>query len=396
MRTGALSQIFGLRLLYQPRVRRLGLAVLVSVFLLVRSYQFVTLSGEIQWGYDFSAYWEAGRRILDGGSVYMPFQTEGLYSPQQHLLYPYPPLLAVLVAPLSAIFDGYRSAHWIWAGLGTAILVLVVVSIARRERLARGFDLFLLVGAALAFAPLVGELVIGNVHLLILGILAAAWLALDRGTPRAEIAAGALIGLATLIKVFPGLVIVWFLVTGRIRAAVAAIVAMALLAVATLPVTGLEPWIQYPIVLLNLGPPTELIDVLAPTVWLSAVMPPIVARLIVTVAGLATVVWAARNRPEPVSYGVTVAVSILIAPALYQHYLAIMVLPLLIGLRYAPPIAWVGLAYFAMSGGEIEALGDAAWIINRAMPTIGALFVVFGLVWFGRRRAVQLAGTASP
>ena len=60
--------------------------------------------------------------------------------------------------------------------------------------------------------------------------------------------------------------------------------------------TGLQPWLDYPTVLLNLGAPTELTDVLAPTVCLSAVMPSAVARSIVIVAGLAVVVWAARRR----------------------------------------------------------------------------------------------------
>jgi alpha-1,2-mannosyltransferase len=115
----------------------------------------------------------------------------------------------------------------------------------------------ILLAAALAYAPVIGELIIGNVHLLILGLLAGAWLALSRGTPRGEIAAGLLVGIATLVKVFPGVLILWFLLTGRLRAAAAAGIVMAALVAITLPLTGLGPWLDYPTVL-ELGPPDPL------------------------------------------------------------------------------------------------------------------------------------------
>ncbi len=105
---------------------------------------------------------------------------------------------------------------------------------------------------------------------------------------------------------------------------------MAVLAAATWPVTGLGPWLDYPTVLLNLGPPNELANALAPTVWLSEVMPRLAARVVVTIVGVAVVVWAARRRSEAISFGVAVAISVLIAPALYPHYLAILVLPMLL------------------------------------------------------------------
>ena len=148
--------------------------------------------------------------------------------------------------------------------------------------------------------------------------------------------AGALIGVATLVKIFPGVLILWLVLTGRVRGAIAALVTIAVLALVDLPFTGVEPWLQYPVVLLNLGAPVDTQDVLAPSVWLSALMPPLVARIVVTAAGSLAVVWAARRRSEPVSFAVAVAVSILIAPALYQHYLVILVLPMLLASALRP------------------------------------------------------------
>ncbi len=81
---------------------------------------------------------------------------------------------------------------------------------------------------------------------------------------------------------------------------------------------------------------------------------------------------------------VTVAVSVLIAPALFPHYLAILVLPLVLAPRYAPSVAWVVLVWASASGGVAEVFGNATWIVNRAIPTMGALALVAGLIWFGR------------
>jgi hypothetical protein len=136
---------------------------------------------------------------------------------------------------------------------------------------------------------------------------------------------------------------------------------------------------------LNLGPPVDTRDTLAPIVWLSALMPPVAARVVVAAAMIAAVVWTSRNLAEPVSFAVAVTASVLIAPALYQHYLAILVLPLLLALRWAPPWGWVAVAYVAMFGGEQAAFGDSVWIVNRLLPTAGALLLLVGLMIRGAR-----------
>ena len=89
------------------------------------------------------------------------------------------------------------------------------------------------------------------------------------------------------------------------------------------------------------------------------------------------------------SFGVAIVASILIAPALYSHYLAIMVLPLLLGLSGGVGLAWLGVAYLLMWGGKQSALGDLAWLGNRALPTAGALMLLTGLLRSGTGRAVS-------
>jgi len=385
--------VYGFRLLRNRQVQFAVLVVLALVALGFRAFQFTVLTGQIQWGYDFSAYWAAAGRLLDGLSPYQPHQLEGLYSPQQQFLYLYPPPLAAAITPLRALFpDAYRAAAWIWTGVGAAILLAAVLAIGRVERLGDRYPLlagrgrWLLVVAAFAFPPVVGELVLGNVHLVLLGLLTLAWLGVRRGDSRGAWIAGVAVGIAAVVKVFPGLLLLWFLLTRRYRAAAGVLVGAGVAALVALPLTGIEPWLQYPTVLANLGPPVDTRDTLAPTVWLSGFLEFGVARAVVTVLGIAIVAWStsiAARRAANVdarSFAIAVTISVLIAPALYHHYLALLVLPLLLGLASGASLRWLALAYFLMWGGNQPGLGDLAWVVNRALPTAGALALLAGLL----------------
>ena len=410
--------MYGLRLLRQRPVQIAALAVVAALVLAFRALQFALFTRQIQWGYDFSAYWAAGASLLHGVSPYQAHQLAGPYAPQEQFLYLYPPPLAALVAPLSALFpNDYRAAAWLWTGLGAVVLAVSVLALGRSERLGDRFPIlagrgrWFLVAAAFAFPPVVGELVLGNVHLVLLGLLSLAWLGIRRGDARGEWIAGFAVGAAAIIKVFPIVLLLWFLLTRRYRAATAVLVGAGVLALVTLPVTGIEPWLQYPTVLANLSAPADTRDTLAPTVWLSEAIGFTVARVVVTVVGLAILAWAAirardsspsspsgdlrmginsaaQGPATAKSFAIAVTVSILIAPALYHHYLALLVLPLVLGLASGVPVALLAASYLLMWGGQQAALGDAAWLINRALPTAGALLLLPALL-VGRRSSAR-------
>ena len=403
------SNAYGLRLLRQPRVQLAVLALLAVLVVGFRALQFAALTTQVQWGYDFSFYWTAALRLLEGEPIYTAQQLAGPYSPQAQDGFLYPPPLAAAVAPLVWLFPtDYRAAAWVWTILGAIVLAWSVLALARTERLAERFPVlegrgrWLLVAGAFAFPPVVGELVMGNVHLLLLGLLTVAWLGIRHASPRGELVAGVAVGVAAVIKVFPGLLLLWFLLTRRYRAAAGvAIGALACIAV-TLPFTGIEPWLQYPTVLANLSAPSDTTDTLAPTVWLAPYMGFLGARIVVTAAAVMLLIGlsiAARSnlpsaRPSIVarSFGAAVVLSVLVAPALYHHYLALLVLPFLLALGAGVPLRWLALAYFLMWGGDQPALGDLAWVVNRALTTLGALVLLAALV--PRTRGARTAASA--
>jgi len=391
--TGRLGQMYGLRLLAEPRVQRVALTLVLALVLLFRVGQLAFFTTQIQWGYDFSAYWQAGAHLLAGEPIYAPDQLSGPYAPQRQFLYLYPPPLTAAVAPLSALFPtDYRLANWAWFGLGVLIVAWMVLAVGRREGLVEGGlgarfggllegrRRWLLVGGAFALPPVVGELALGNVHLLLLGLLGLAWLGVRRGTAGGERIAGIAVGVAAVIKVFPALLLLWFLLTRRWQAAAWVFLGASLAALVALPLTGLDPWRDFPTVLANLSAPSDTTDTLAPTIWLAPYLGFTGARVLVTVLGLAAIWWAARRRDERTSYAVAVCASLLIAPALYHHYLAILVLPFLLALSSRVAPVAIAAAYFLLWGGQQDALGDLSWIVNRGLPTAGVLVLFGGLL----------------
>ena len=397
-----MSNLYGVRLLREPRVRRQALLVAVAILVGFRLLQFVLFTSQIQWGYDFSFYWRAGAALMNGEPIYSAEQLAGPFAPQGQNGFLYPPPMAGIVAPWTAIGPAdYRLAAWGWTALGFTILATTVLAIARAEGLAdrvrhvTGLGRWILVAAAIGFPPVVGELVLGNVHLVLLGLLGLAWLGIRGGTERGERIAGIAIGVAAVIKVFPGIILLWFLLTRRWHGAAFVIVGIVAAALLSLPFTGVQPWLDYPTVLANLSAPADTRDTLAPTVWLAEWIGFLPARLIVTGAGLLLVAWAALRLTTRMSFTVAVLVSILVAPALYHHYLAILVLPFLLLLAEGRPIAWLAVAYLLMSGGEQTALGDLSWIVNRGFPTAGAL-VLLALALMRGPASDDLEGAESP
>jgi alpha-1,2-mannosyltransferase len=380
------ANVFGLRLLGKPRVRRFAFLVILAVVLLYRLGQFLYWTGQIQWGYDFSFYWVAAGHLVHGEAIYSAAQLAGPYAPQGQEGFLYPPPFAAAVIPFALLFADPRAAEWAWTAVGAAIVVWAVLALRRSEAIGECYPVFagrgrwLLVGLAFAFPPVVAELVLGNVNILLLGLLTAAWLGIRRENRRGDAIAGIAIGLATVIKVFPGLLILWLLLTRRYRAAAWALGAIVVVAVATLPFTGIQAWLDYPTVLANLSAPSDTTDTLAPTVWLAPLLGFTVSRIVVTVIGLVIVVWSAKVAPARISFAIAVLVSVLVAPALYQHYLAILVLPFLLGLGAGIRARWLAVPYVLMWGGQQKALGDLAWIVNKGLPTAGALLLLGLLV----------------
>ena len=153
-------------------------------------------------GFDFIAYHEAANRVLAGQRLYDPTIQE---ISGQGLFY-YPPPFVFLVLPFAPLPADVGT--WLWLGLSAAAL-LAGIALMPVGRSTRWWVLLL---AGLSW-PVAYALKLGQVGPILLLIFVAGWRWIDR--PAIVGAAGAL---GAIVKIQPGLVLAWALVTGRIRA----------------------------------------------------------------------------------------------------------------------------------------------------------------------------------
>jgi Glycosyltransferase family 87 len=230
----------------------LGLVVLATVGALLLV---VVATGHWAQPNDEHAYWLAGQRLLHGQPLYDP--TASANTP---FAYWYPPVVAQLVAPISAIVPS-EAFSWAWL----ALLLGCVWWLAGSRPLP-----FL---ALIAFLPVATELWFRNVHL-ILAVLVV--LAIRRWPIMFAVGAA--------IKLSPGLGIVYLAARGRWRdAAITALAGAAILAVSV--VLAPDAWAQFAEVLRVRGPADASSFLLVPY-WVRAGL------------GLALAVIAGRLRPR--------------------------------------------------------------------------------------------------
>jgi alpha-1,2-mannosyltransferase len=213
----------------------LGLAVVYAA-LIIRA---ASANGTL--GYDFLAYDLAIDRLFAGQPLYDATATE--FGPFG--LFFYPPPFLLLVLPVALLPQ--ELAIWTWTGLLTAASVagVAVMPIARRT------FWWVLLLAALSW-PLVYAIKLGQVGPIALLLFAIGWRWLDRPRPL-----GLSIGLGTVIKIQPALLIGWALVTGRRRAALVALAVVVVLGVIATLLTGPGAWFDLAALLARVSKPIE-------------------------------------------------------------------------------------------------------------------------------------------
>jgi alpha-1,2-mannosyltransferase len=282
-------------------------------------------------------------------------------------LFYYPPPFVLGILPFTLL--GSTAATWVWAGLSVVALV-AGIALMPVSGTVRWVTALL---AALSW-PVAYALKLGQVGPLLLLLFAIGWRWLDRPTPLgASGAAGA------IIKIQPGLVLAWALLTRRWAAVlVGGAVLLASALVATVALGGISVWTDYFALLRNVSDPVSTPHNFTPgAVAYQLGVPADVAttlQLVNSVAAVGLFLLAALRATAAASYLVAVVASQLLSPVLWDHYAMLLLLPIayllerghwwavlvplssavfLIGLT--PPIAyplafWVAMATVAIVG----------------------------------------------
>jgi len=270
---------------------------------------------------DLEVYRDAGISVLTGRPVY-----DWLTASPQLLPFTYPPISAIFAIPLA--FVSLQQVGWLWTAMQMALL-LGVVAVAYRpltQRFGRWSPVAVgaVAGLLLWELPLRDGIRFGQVDIIIVALCLADYLVRSPRWPR-----GLLIGIATAIKLTPGVFIVHLWLSGRRREAVtAATTALGLTAAAFLliPTDSADFWLRALFeperlganantsnqslrgMLLRLGLEHEL-------VWL-----PLVA--LVAWYGLRVAVRASRNGNELAAIAAVGLLAVLLSPVAWIHHLA--------------------------------------------------------------------------
>ena len=192
----------------------------------------LTVFGAFQAGrmYDFAQEWTSARNYLTGLPVYLDFgqslelhiggTANPTFSYNAH-----PPAAVLLGLPFGMLDYSFAYLSWNILSLICLVLSLWMIAECRRDE-SWGMDLLGLLVLVFFGNALAHQLVQGQLNLIILLLIAAAWAA-DRKD--AVVASGALIGLAAALKLFPAFLVLYHLARRQWRAVVSA--ALAFLAV---------------------------------------------------------------------------------------------------------------------------------------------------------------------
>ena len=185
---------------------------LVALLILPFIIQYGTLRPWHPSTIDLEVYVYAVRDMLAGKDIF------ATTTPFWNLFFIYPPIAAVLMTPLA--FGPYI----LWQVLWTAALVWAQQSVMKRCRAPRGWRLGLLgIAVIVAMEPIRTTLGYGQVNTVLMALVVVDLLP-DRADRWKRFPQGVLTGLATSIKLTPGLFVVFDFVIGKKKTALWAII----------------------------------------------------------------------------------------------------------------------------------------------------------------------------
>jgi alpha-1,2-mannosyltransferase len=374
------------------------IAALAAVAPLVRGYLTAPPDQRL---IDLDVYRTSGLSVLQGQPLYTV-----LTQPPQLLPFTYPPAAALFAVPLALLPWPAAQLAWVpvvYVPLAVVIWFAFAPLLHRAGRLRPAAFAVLFAACAYLF-PVRDEMRFGQVGLVLLALAVADCAAREPRWPR-----GALVGLATAIKLVPGVFVVYLWLSGRRRAALtAALVALAATCAAwlLLPQDSVTYWTSAIFdsgrLGSNSGTSNQSLRGLLLRVFLPGGLPGqiwVVAAAAVAVAGFALVSRLARQSRDMEALAVTALIGVLVSPVSWIHHYVVVVIA--IGAILADGRAWrrVALAagaaaYFALTipwwGQSLLGQRDVPALVARVVQNgFGLAALVLVLVLARLRAAPQ-------
>jgi hypothetical protein len=264
---------------------------------------------------DWLTYVHTAERLLSGAPIYPPEQLSGTYVLVGVTLigYAYPPSSVPLFIP----FMSYPIGLVAWLTLNVGLLITGLYAIVARE-LGRVPPLaFAAVLLGLAFLRgFTDGVSFGNASVGLAGVFAWAWV-IGRGQP----SIGALAGLGATIKLVPGTLVFWSTPRTFGRTVATTLGVGAALAVLTLPIVGIDAWLDYRTAL-SLSEPACAVD--STPVSVACMLKPLVGIGAAKLGGIAIALLAGGAavlvRPPLISFALVAVAWLAPVTDLHFHY----------------------------------------------------------------------------
>jgi hypothetical protein len=280
-------------------------------------------------GFDLELLLEAGRRIAAGQSPYDPAIVGGAVVQAETLFYSYPPPVAQVMRLVAGFPTGLVLLGW--GAAATASTAAMAVFVARRFGwTGSAAAVALLTVAVLPFVfPFAIALLFGNLDAWFPAVYGLLLLGALRPSGASARAAGIALAAATVAKLHPASLGVWFVLRGSAERRVAAVAAIAAVVIIGLSIAagGLDPWRDYLAVVAassradlldgrNVGPAVQLALLTGASEGAVRVI-----QAAVSLGAIALTAWAALRRSDPVeSLALAAVASLVTLPVTWFHY----------------------------------------------------------------------------
>ncbi len=288
------------------------------------------------------------KAMLEGHNPYPPADFDPTVAPN----FIWPPLVAYLAAPFTALPVGAADVVVLLIGLGCMAAALWLVGL-------RDWRVY---GLVALWPQVAGEMRVSHLTAPICLLLAVAWHSRDR-----RYSPGVAIGLAAAVKFFVWPLGIWLAATGRHAATVLAAGIAAASLLLLLPYVSID---HYARSLLQLGRGFDQDSYTLFGFLVQGGVSETTGRVAMWAVGLVLLAAAWRYR----SFALAVAAALTLSPIVWLDYFAVAMIPLAIA---RPRLSWIWflpLATWGLSGAGLG-IGDS-WDIARLLVVFAVVFAV--------------------
>lgn len=295
---------------------------------------------------DFTNDYVAAKAWRAGLSIYADFSHVDLGAPgtppYSTIHYDHPPFVAVLFLPLTLL--SHTAAVTLWTILSLVLYIAAGWLVLRELQISlpRAWN-SLVLGLALCWYPFQAHIALGQLSLLLVGCIVGCWVLLRR---HHDAAGGMLLGLACLIKLFPGFLLVYLLFYRRWRAMAATLITFVSGMLASVWIFGIDDVLRYQSSIAaqdvklygplpwNASLTGAVMRLLTDGPWVKPVVAlPTLAWVITVGLSLTLLIWLGMSlwqqkaKDKDAAFALICVAMLLLSPITWQHILPVLVLP---------------------------------------------------------------------